>query len=204
MKKLIIIGGGEHANVIAEMAKKHWNILGYIDNKETNSVYKYLGEDKIIIKLIKEHADVKLIFGIGNLLIRKRIYKKYNLQSDFFSSIIHKSAIVSESAQIANGVFIGAGSIIQANVKIGFHSIINTGTIIEHDINIGSYTHIASGVICGGGCIIGENSFIGLGTRVNDHLRIGDNVVVGSGSVVIDNIDNDLKVAGIPAKNIKR
>jgi len=202
LTNLIIIGGGEHSNVIISTITDKYKILGYVDNKESFCQCKYIGKDEKIMQILQLDPNVKLIFGIGNLLLRKQIVEKYHLEIGLFTSIIHSSAIVSKPAQVALGSFIGAGVILQPNSKIGIHSIINSGVIVEHDCEIADYTHIAPGAVLGGGCIIGENSFIGLGSRVNDHLNIGNNVIIGSGSVVINNIDDNIKVAGIPAKQI--
>ncbi len=202
MTDLIIIGGGEHSNVILSALSDKYNLLGYVDNYESLSQCKYLGKDEVIQEIMQLTPNVKLIFGMGNLSLRKEIVEKYHLGIEVFTSIIHSSAIVSKTAQIASGTFIGAGAIVQPNVKTGVHSIINSGVIVEHDCEIADYTHIAPGTVLGGGCVIGEHSFIGLGSRINDHLKIGENVIVGSGSVIIKNIDNNLKVAGVPAKKI--
>jgi UDP-N-acetylglucosamine acyltransferase len=50
--------------------------------------------------------------------------------------MIHKTAIIDPSAQIAEGVHIGAYSIIEEDVKIG------SGTIIKHHVTIAKHTEI--------------------------------------------------------------
>ncbi len=39
---------------------------------------------------------------------------------------------------------------------------------------------------------------------VNPNLKIGDFVYIGSGAVVVKSIENNSKVVGNPAKNLKR
>jgi acetyltransferase-like isoleucine patch superfamily enzyme len=49
---------------------------------------------------------------------------------------------------------------------------------------------------------IGENSFIGLRSIIMPGVKIGKNVVVGAGSIVTKNFEDNLIIAGNPAKII--
>lgn len=51
--------------------------------------------------------------------------------------------------------------------------------------------------------IIGDNVFIGYGTIIMPGVNIGSNIVIGAGSVITKNIENNVVVAGNPAKVIK-
>jgi len=51
---------------------------------------------------------------------------------------------------------------------------------------------------------IGCNCFIGMNSIILPNVKIGDKVVVGAGSVVTKNIQDNVVVAGNPAKIIKR
>ena len=43
---------------------------------------------------------------------------------------------------------------------------------------------------------------MGIGTDVIDNIKIGNNVIAGAGSVILKDLDDDLTVAGVPAKII--
>jgi acetyltransferase EpsM len=201
--KLIIVGGGEQAKVVYDAAKDVYNILGYIDKDPTNVNIKYLGADKVIHSLIEKYPLVKLIWGIGSNKLREKLYNIYKLDDSRYTTIIHSSSQISDSAILEPGVFVAAGAIIQPSVIIKKHSIVNTGSIIEHDCEIGAYAHIAPGVVIGGGCSVGTKAFIGLGSSVKDHVSIGADTIVGAGSVVINSVKEKQIVAGVPVKNIK-
>jgi acetyltransferase EpsM len=201
-KELIIIGGGEQAKVVFDAVKESYEVLGYIDKMPSRIDIQYLGPDKDIHILIKKFPSAKLVWGIGSNHLRAKLYNIYGLNESRYETIIHSSAIIADSAILEAGVFAAAGTIIQPDTVVRKHSIINTGSIIEHNCEIGEYSHIASGVVIGGGCSIGSKDFIGLGSCIKDHITIGDNVIVGSGSVVINNVQPNEIVAGVPVKII--
>lgn len=49
---------------------------------------------------------------------------------------------------------------------------------------------------------IGENVLLGTGCKVLGGIRIGDNVIVGANSVVLNSVEPDTTVGGIPARTI--
>ncbi len=57
-------------------------------------------------------------------------------------SIIHPSAIISESAQIGKGNLILHGAIINTNVKTGVSCLINSGALIDHDCILHDGVHV--------------------------------------------------------------
>jgi sugar O-acyltransferase (sialic acid O-acetyltransferase NeuD family) len=117
-----------------------------------------------------------------------------------WATIVHPSAIISTTARIGDGVFVGAGAIIQTGAFISDHCVINTGAIVEHDCILGVGVHMAPRSVLGGGVSIGAWSTIGLGACVRDHVQIGSGVIVGMGAVVVNSIPNETKVMGVPAK----
>lgn len=205
-ENLIILGGGEHAKVVAEaisLQNEKWNLLGYVDPQEDkNTNLARLGNDTDIPTLIKQYPNVKFILGVGKNSIRKQLVSKLNIPDSSWAILIHPEASVSEDAIIGKGSVILRRSIIQPGVIIRTHCIINSGTIIEHDSEVGDYSHIAPGAITGGGVKIGAECFIGLGSRVRDHIMVGNKVIVGAGSVVVTDIANDETVVGVPARRI--
>ena len=53
------------------------------------------------------------------------------------------------------------------------------------------------------GRIVGSNCIIGGQVGIIGHLKIGNNVKIGGGSGVINDIPDNTKVMGYPAKNLK-
>ena len=200
-EELIIIGGGEHSNIIINaLDSEKWNFLGLIDPKG-NSDITCFDAGKSLEQISAEHINAKFIIGLGDCKVRKMIIKKYSdILFERYTTVIHSASIIASSSIIEFDVFIGAGAIIQPKSIVSEHCIINTASIIEHDCIIAENTHIAPGVVLGGGCKIGRNCLIGLGARVKDHITIGNNVTVGAGAIVVNDIGDNLTVFGVPAR----
>jgi serine O-acetyltransferase len=49
---------------------------------------------------------------------------------------------------------------------------------------------------------VGDNVVLGSGCKVFGGIRIGDNVTVGANSVVVDSVEPNGTVVGIPARRI--
>lgn len=209
MKKLLIIGGGEHARVVIEtaLASKQWEVIGFLDYEECAETQKItglnrLGNDCEVDRILKEYSDLEVILGIGHLSARAKVLREFIHLALNWATIIHPDSYISNNVTVKQGTVVFAKAIIQANAYIGEQVIINTGAIIEHDCSIEDYSHISSGVVMGGGVSIGNNSLIGIGSKIRDHLTIGENVTVGSGSVVVSDISQNSVVVGVPAKEI--
>ena len=108
------------------------------------------------------------------------------------------------------------GVIIEDNVHIGANSCIDNGSLtptiiksgtkidnlvhIGHNVNIGKNVLIAAQSSIAGSCQIGDNSEIWTGVKIADTIKIGQNSYIGMGSVVIDNIPENKKCFGNPAR----
>ena len=115
-------------------------------------------------------------------------------------TIIHKSAIISESATIGAGCYVGAGAIVQPGAVLGQHCVINTGAIVEHNCVLGDGVVMAPRAVLGGGVKVGPWAYICMGACVRDHLTIGERAIVGMGAVVVKDVAPFVTVMGVPAK----
>ena len=61
--------------------------------------------------------------------------------------LIHPTAYVSPTAEIAPGCIIRAKAVVSRNVKIGEASILNVGALIDHHVEIGYGCHIHMGAV---------------------------------------------------------
>ena len=79
------------------------------------------------------------------------------------------------------------------------------------DADVGEYTNIAAGTItCNWDGLnknrttIGARVFIGCDTMLVAPVTIGDDALTGAGSVVTKDVENGVKVVGVPARPIGR
>jgi len=199
-EKVIIIGAGGHAKVIADIVIKSGDcLLGFLDdNKSGESLlgYPVLGKIENINKFEK---TAKFIIGIGNNYARKDISEKYNLE---WYTAVHPSAVIAIDVSIGEGTAIMANAVINPSAKIGMHCIINTGAIVEHDNIIGDYAHISPNAATAGTVSIGELTHLGIGATVRNNISICAECVIGAGAVVVKNIVDKGTYVGVPARRI--
>lgn len=120
-----------------------------------------------------------------------------------YHTLIHPTAWVSPLAQLGQGVFIGANSVIGPGVRLGDHVFVNRGVTIGHDTQIGSFSRVQPGANMGGLSHIGSGVTIAIGATVLERLVIGDGAFVGAGAVVTKDVADKVQVFGSPAKVIK-
>lgn len=116
------------------------------------------------------------------------------------ATIVHPTAVVSPSARLGRGVFVGPRAVIHTRAVVGDHAIINTGAIVEHECVVGENVHIAPGSILGGRARVEPDALVGIGARVMLSRVVGRGAVVGCGAVVIRDVAAGTTVAGVPAQ----
>lgn len=205
-KKVVIIGAGGHAKVIADMIEKSGDeIVGFLDdNKKKGTTiikeYKVLGDFNNRFPLAIANLDYEFIIAIGDNKKREEISHSPNLK---FYTAIHPSAQIGLDVEIKEGTVIMANACINSSAKIGKHCIINTGAIIEHDNIIEDFVHISPNVALGGTVKIGKNTHVGIGSIIKNNITICENCKIGAGAVVVKDIKEEGTYVGVPAKGIK-
>jgi UDP-perosamine 4-acetyltransferase len=94
--------------------------------------------------------------------------------------------------------------VIQADASIGANSLINTGARVDHDCVIDEHVHIAPGAVLSGGVAVGTRSHIGVGATVIQRVCIGKCCLIAAGAVVVSDVADDCRMAGVPAKVLKK
>ena len=205
-KKVVIIGAGGHAKVIADIIEKLGDeIIGFLDDKiEKNTIiikdYKVIGDLNNRFTLAIANSDYEFITAIGDNKKREEISKSPNLK---FYTAIHPSAQIGLDVKIEEGTAIMANVCINSSARIGKHCIINTGAIIEHDNIIENYVHISPNATLGGTVKVGKLTHIGIGATVKNNVTICKNCIVGAGAVVVKNIEKEGTYIGVPARKRK-
>lgn len=206
-RKLIIIGGAEHGSVVAEAARygaPPWELLGFIDDKPCTRTVALIG----IARLGDERAlagqtgamAVLGFGGIGPNPKRAQAVARVSPRVAGWGIVVHRTAYVSPSATIGPGTVVMPGAIVHAGAEIGSHCIVNSGAVIEHDVRIGDYAMIAPRAVIGGAARVGEGSFVGLGAIIRDHISIGREALVAMGAAVTEDVADEARVRGVPAR----
>lgn len=204
-KKIILVGYSGHGLVVADTAlENNLNVIGYTEKSviEVNPFkLEYLGDESS--SNFKEwDLDVSFILGIGDNILREKIYKHILKNGKKVISLINLSSSISSFAAIGDGVFVNRNVTINAFAKIGSNVILNTGCIVEHECEIHDNVHIGPGAILAGNVKVGSGSFIGANSVIKQGVEIGKNVIVGAGTVVLNNISDGNKIVGNPHRFI--
>ena len=222
-RPLVIVGGGEHAAVVADAARSRpdaWRPVGFTDPDPAPGTaerlgLEHLGDDAALGgnagagterdtgpepgHSAADDAPRWLVLGFGvSAEARRRATTR--AAEAAWATVVHAAAWVSPRASLGAGTVVLAGAVVNAGAEVGAHAIVNTRAVVEHDVVIGDFAHLAPGAIVGGGARIGEGAFIGLGALVRDHVSVGRDAVVGMGAVVVDAVAEGTTVVGSPAQ----
>ncbi len=202
--RLILVGGGEHARVVAEMVRSMGNafdLLGFVDPAPCEETGRRLGLKRLGGDDALVGNSAHLVLGIGTVgvsSVRQDLLRR--LPASKWATIVHANAWVSPTATLGAGTVVMAGAVVQTGAKIGEHCVVNSGAVVEHDVELGDFAQLGPGAKVGGGARIGESSYAGLGACVRDHIRIGSRVLIGMGAVVVSDVPDGACVTGVPAK----
>lgn len=204
-KRLVVIGAGGHGKVVAEIAAAAgYDVLGFFDDSvEFSPLQKY--------PLLRTIAELPKKAGQGVLAVvavgdnRRRCELVAEISGCVcFATVIHPSAVVSESARIGEGTVVMPLVAVNAGVQIGRHAILNTSCSVDHDCALGDFVHISPGAVLCGGVRVGAGTHVGAGAVVVPGRRIGSWSVVGAGCVVVSDIPEKVVAAGVPARVNRR
>lgn len=204
--KVIIIGAGGQARVVYEILSldRRVEIVAFIDNVFHGADEKImglpvLGDHSVISRLMKNGVKGAII-AIGDNKIRAERFAECSEMGLELINAIAPTAHIAHSARIGKGVVLGTGATITTGAHIGNNVIINTGAIVEHEGNIEDHVHIGPGTVLAGRVTVKKRAFIGIGSVVKEYITIGENVTVGAGSVVLEDVPDNVVVAGSPAR----
>lgn len=188
MEDVVLVGFGGHAKSVADCIEREgkYHIVGYTDMQEADSQYSYLGTDDelqaILVGGVKNAA-----IGIGYMgkgAVRQHLYAKLKQIGFYLPVITDPSAIVSSTAVVGEGSFIGKCAVINAEASIGKMAIINTKALVEHECVVGDFTHVAVGAVLCGQVKVGEGAFIGANATVIQCRQIESNAIVPAGATI--------------------
>ena len=206
-KKIVIIGAGGHAKVIADIIKKSGDsIYGFLDDNISIGTIvlkreniKVIGKIEDSKKINSTNNDIKFIIGIGNNEIRKKIVNSWDL--DYYTAI-HPSSQIGIDVVIEEGTVVMANACINSSTRVGKHCIINTGAIVEHDNVLENYVHVSPNATLCGTVEVGLLSHIGAGAVVRNNIQICNNCIIGCGGTVVKNIREPGVYIGNPVKKV--
>lgn len=212
MSRVVLIGGGGNcAAVIDAMrsADAH-EIIGVLDVTERVGSdvlgVPVIGIDDDLAKMDAYDVDgfVITLGSTGDTSVRRQLYAKAIAAGLAPVSVVHASSVVSPSATLGGGVFVGAFAYVGPRASIGPCAIVNSHASVDHDCSIGEFAHIAPGAVLSGGVTVGASSHVGTGASVSHGVTIGTATVIGVGSAVVSDIGNEVTAYGNPCREAEK
>jgi UDP-perosamine 4-acetyltransferase len=204
-RDLVVLGTGGHASVVIDLARAAgFSVKGCLGPAAPSfpaDFAPYLGADETLGAL--DPASTLLALGmadLGSAALRRRLVAQAAARGFRFGTLIHPSAVIASSADLAEGAQVMACAVIQPFATIASHAVINTAAVIEHHCRIGAFAHVAPGAVVCGGVAVGEGAHVGAGATVHQNLVIGAEAVIGLGAAVIRSVEARARVTGVPAK----
>ena len=205
-KKLLLFPfGGNTRETIDCINFDIYDIVAIVDDDASLWGQKYRGIPVSSRKVLLDFTDAYILATVGNpnnFTIRDKIIKNLNISKNRFVTIIHHTAVISETARIGINVLIMAGVVISCDTVIEDNVIILPNSVIHHDSKIMRNCLIGSNVVIAGNVTVEKNCYIGSKSSIKNDLVIGENCLIGIGSNVVKSQKPDLTIAGNPAKVI--
>ncbi len=206
-ERLVFIGGGAMAMEYCEWARNSVSgmpVFGYLDDSGETALsstpydLEYLGT---VASYTLNEKD-RFVFAFSKPDTKRAAHLKLVKKGSKFGSIIHKTAFVSRSCVLGEGVVLSPYSVVSVGAKVGNHVAVNLHSTIGHGVVIGEYSTLASHVDLTGNVSVGSGVFFGSGSRVIPGVDIGENSVIGAGAVVIGRVKPSSTVFSVPSMTL--
>lgn len=202
---VVVIGtGGLGRETLWALRAASRNVVGFVTSEAsrhgtTVCDLPVLGDEAWLVG-----RDCAAVCCVGSPRDRQRLTADLEDRGVVFTSVVHPSAQLSEFVELGAGCVVGANAVITTQVTLGRHVIVGAGTIVSHDCRLDDYVTLAPGVVLAGGVQVGYGAELGAGAASIPGQRIGRGALVGARAAVIRPVEDNVVVAGVPAREIKR
>jgi tetrahydrodipicolinate N-acetyltransferase len=125
---------------------------------------------------------------------------------------IEPGAIIREHVTIGKQAVIMMGAVINIGAVIGEGTMIDMNAVVGGRGTIGKNCHIGAGAVIAGvieppsakPVVIEDHVLVGANAVILEGVRVGKGSVVAAGAIVVDDVPENVVVAGVPARIIKQ
>lgn len=201
MKKLIIVGTGETADIAYEYfsTDSDYSVVAFSINHEymendTHHNLPLVALETLESDFPPDKHEVFVALSSGKLnRDRTRLYNIVKTKGFNCATYVSSSAFVWRTAKIGENCFIFENNVLQHGAKIGNNVVLWSGNHIGHQAKIEDNVFVSSHCVISGYCTIGMNTFLGVNCAIADNVKVGSDCFVGMGSAITRNLaDNTL------------
>ena len=210
MGDLVLWGASGHGKVVLDVARAMggFKTISFIDDACEESAHEFCDCQVLrashYLQLLKDKGCSRYVVSIGSNEMRAACFQRAFDHGLLPATLVHPSAVISESARLEDGTVVMAKVVINAGAQIGKNCIVNTAAVVEHDCRIGDHVHLSPGVLLGGGVTVHSFAHVGIGAIALPGSEIGEGAIIGAGAVVLDSVASGTTVVGIPARLLHR
>ena len=203
-----IYGYGGHGLEVEELARvinlkeNRWEKVIFIDDAPDKTDGERIFSFETIVNDY-EPEDIEFMVGIGEPVIRAKIFDKVKEKEYNFTTLIHPSAFVASGVEVREGSMIGYNAYVSVKVHLSENVLIQPMAVLGHECSIGRNSVVSSFVSMSGNSYLGNNSYVGINVCVKQGMKIGNDSVIGLGSAVVHDIPDGVLAVGYPARPIK-
>ncbi len=207
MKQLVIIGAGGFGREVLDWARqseacgRDWLVKGFLDDNPQALAGGPAGAP--LLGPIAGHvpaAGEVFICAIGQVAAKRRCVEEIRGRGGEFTRVVHRSAVVSPSAVLGEGVILCPHSVVTARARLGDFVAVNLHSTVAHDAVVGEWSQLHCHVDVTGAVVLGEGVLVGSHASILPGVKIGAGAVVGAGSVVMRDVPARTTVFGVPAR----
>ena len=199
-------------------APKKTPVKAYIKSKVPLSLPNakvFNGSDQIVfgdyedIKSVLHHHQDDIIDAEIEQSCRNSALPLLDIKN--LSARIEPGAIIRDQVEIGEQAVIMMGAIINIGAVIGAETMIDMGAVLGGRAIVGKRCHIGAGAVLAGvieplsavPVIIEDDVMIGANAVIIEGVRVKSGAIVAAGAVVIEDVEPNTIVAGVPAKQVK-
>lgn len=209
MRNLLIVGGGGMARKIIAKVKKinaiepTWNIIGMLDDN-LHSMDGIVCDYSVVdtIKGYQPKPDDHFVMGVSDPQLKQTLSRVMKAKGAQFETLIDPRADLGDNVTFGEGCIIFSPHVIDSGATFGdFVTVM--GSTISFDAQIGDFCTI-TGFANTTTAHLGKRVYVGSHAVILEGLNVGDDAYIGAGSIVINDVEPNTKVFGVPARVIAR
>jgi sugar O-acyltransferase (sialic acid O-acetyltransferase NeuD family) len=209
--RIVIYGAGLGAKQLLEITQRldDISVVGLIDDNPA-LLGAVLGGVSVLggfdtLRQLVTNGEIGAVALSFHSEVRKKLHQR--LRAELGSGLrivplVDPRAMVSNDITLGDGALVEAGAVIGPGTVVGEGTIVDVGAVVAHDCHLGPFSHLSPGCVLSGVVNLTENVLVGVGAALNSTVTVGRNVLITPGAAVMNDVPDDVVVAGVPAKVI--
>ncbi|NQW49258.1 MAG: acetyltransferase [Planctomycetes bacterium] len=205
-RRILVVGAGGFGREVVRWALDAWpewttRIVGFLSDDlgrldGFNTPYRIVGT-------VHDHvpeAGTAYLLAIGVAYARRTVAEHLCRQGASFVSLVHPSAVVSDSAVIGTGSIICPYAVVSESSTLGACVLVNYHASLGHDSTAGAFSVLSPYATLAGEASIGDDVFLGLHASVGPGVKVGERSKVSANSCALSSVPPDSLVYGVPGR----